>query len=63
MEKKEIVGDAELDLCLYSEGEFRMSNLKLANCSLDSDAYIEVGLRGKSQNVEPQAPGLRRQTT
>jgi len=41
---KGILGEADLNLSEYSEGEFKIFKLPLKKC-FDPDAYIEVGLR------------------
>jgi hypothetical protein len=44
---KGVLGEADLNLSLYSENEFKILKLPLKGCS-DSDAYIEVGIKGTS---------------
>ena len=41
---KGVLGEADLNLCDYSEGEFRYVKLPLKGCA-DSEAYVEVGLK------------------
>jgi hypothetical protein len=39
-----VLGEADLNLCDYAEGEFNYMQLSLKGCS-DSSAFIEVGLK------------------
>lgn len=45
------MGEAELDLSLYKEGEYNQFHLKLEKC-VDNNAYIEVGLRATAAEAE-----------
>lgn len=42
--EKKVLGEANLDLSLYQEGEVKLFKLPLTKCS-DPDAYIEVGMK------------------
>jgi hypothetical protein len=48
---KGILGEAELDLSQYKEGEYNQFHLKLEKC-VDNNAYIEVGLRATPAEAE-----------
>jgi hypothetical protein len=41
---KGTLGEADLNLCDYSETDFKIFRIPLKKC-LDEEAYIEVGLR------------------
>ena len=43
--KNDILGEADLNLIDYGDGEYKILKLQLKKCA-DPDAYVEVGLRG-----------------
>jgi len=48
---KGTLGEADLNLSEYQEGEFKIFKLPLKKC-VDEDAYIEVGLRATEAKTE-----------
>lgn len=54
---KGVLGEADLNLSDYQEGEYKIFKLPLKNCE-DGEAYIEVGLRAtqaKEKHVSSRA--------
>lgn len=58
---KGVLGEAELNLSDYSEGEFKVLRLPLRNCA-DPDAVIEVGLKGSQAKERKEAPSTPKET-
>jgi len=52
---KGVLGEADLNLSEYSEGEFKIMKLPLKNCS-DTDAFIEIGIKGSQAKEKKEAP-------
>lgn len=50
---KGILGEADLNLCEYSETDFKIVKLPLKKC-LDEEAWIEVGLRATPAKEKPR---------
>jgi hypothetical protein len=51
---KEKLGEADLDMAQFSEGEPNVMRLKLSECE-DPDAFIEVGLKATEHTKEDSA--------